>query len=140
MASDLGISGETLRTWEKVNKATNKTLTNSPPRGTTQHIGRADQQAKSRSPSFSLTPTEIDTTENRMDTYDHALLGFALRWSGYGGGDDYIFTEFGIPPRVFYQRVLWMVEKRLASDLDLTMRQQLREHCLAKLTSFQEPR
>ncbi|WP_241962119.1 hypothetical protein [Rhodococcus opacus] len=74
-----------------------------------------------------------------MDTYDHALLDFALRWSAYGGGDYYIFTEFGIPPKIFYQRVLWMVEKRLASGLDLTMRQQLREHCLAKLTSFQEP-
>ncbi|EKT82542.1 hypothetical protein HJ581_0043600 [Rhodococcus opacus] len=74
-----------------------------------------------------------------MDTYDHALLGFALRWRRYGGGDYYIFTEFGITPKIFYQRVLWMVEKRLSSGLDLTMRQQLREHCLAKLTSFQKP-
>ncbi|AII10860.1 hypothetical protein [Rhodococcus opacus] len=71
-----------------------------------------------------------------MDSYDQALLDFALQWSAYGGGDYYIFTEFGIPPAVFYQRVLGMVEKRFATGLDLPTRQHLREHCLAKLASF----
>ncbi|GAF43139.1 hypothetical protein RW1_006_00310 [Rhodococcus wratislaviensis NBRC 100605] len=68
-----------------------------------------------------------------MDSYEEALLDFALRWSGYGGGEDFIFTEFGIPPTTFYQRVLDLVEKRFATLLDTPTREHLRRHCVAKL-------
>ncbi|ABH00972.1 hypothetical protein RHA1_ro11325 (plasmid) [Rhodococcus jostii RHA1] len=72
-----------------------------------------------------------------MDSYDQALLDFALQWSAYGGGDYCIFTEFGIPPVTFYERVLGMVEKRFASGLDLPTKQHLQDHCLAKLSILQ---
>ncbi|WP_257015185.1 hypothetical protein [Rhodococcus sp. ACS1] len=74
-----------------------------------------------------------------MKSYDQALVDFAMQWSAYGGGDDYIFTEFGIPPATFYRRVLWLVDRRFATNLDLPARQHVRKHCLAKLASFRVP-
>ncbi|SEC99439.1 hypothetical protein [Rhodococcus koreensis] len=72
-----------------------------------------------------------------MDTYDPALLDFALRWSFYGGGDDYVFTEFGISPATFYQRVLVLVEKRFSTFLDTRSKEHLRRHCTEKLLSME---
>ncbi|MDF3312705.1 hypothetical protein P3H15_48070 [Rhodococcus sp. T2V] len=33
------------------------------------------------------------------------IIGFALRWAPFDGGDEYILPQFGITPATFYRRL-----------------------------------
>ena len=71
-----------------------------------------------------------------LNAYDRALLEFANRWYRFGGGDEYIFTEFGVSIPMFYHRVLSLVESRRTSNLDFDTKQILRKFCTVKLSQF----
>ena len=68
-----------------------------------------------------------------MTREDQAMLAFATKWSRFGGGDEYILTEFGITPVVFYQRLLAMVTSTLINDVDFSTRTYLMDFCASKL-------
>lgn len=68
-----------------------------------------------------------------------AMLEFATKWYRYGGGDEYILPEFGLVPAEFYRRLLGMVTTTPIDEMDLAMRNDLREFCLLKL-SYTGPR
>ncbi|AWK76157.1 hypothetical protein CBI38_32120 (plasmid) [Rhodococcus oxybenzonivorans] len=70
-----------------------------------------------------------------MDSYDKALLDYTTRWCNFGGGDEDIFTEFGLTPEVFYRRVLALLEQRFVTELEFPARQYLRAYCTEKLTA-----
>jgi hypothetical protein len=69
-----------------------------------------------------------------MSRDDRAMLAFATKWLPYGGGDEHIFPEFGLPPRVFYRRVLALVTTTLVNDVDFETRTHLRDFCSLKLS------
>ncbi|RYF60130.1 MAG: DUF3263 domain-containing protein [Comamonadaceae bacterium] len=69
-----------------------------------------------------------------MDAYDRAMLEFANRWCRFGGGDDHIFTEFGLSVPTFYRRVLALVESRRTTELDCSTKRSLRTFCTLKLS------
>ena len=72
-----------------------------------------------------------------MDAHDRAMLQFAQRWSPYGGGDEQIFTEFGVSIPTFYRRVLTLVESR-TTDLNYATKQVLRTFCAVKLSQHDD--
>lgn len=67
-----------------------------------------------------------------MTQDDQAMLTFALKWYRFGGGDEYIFPEFGITPRVFYQRVLALATYT-SDGVDGRTRKALIGFCSSKL-------
>ncbi|UZG60287.1 hypothetical protein [Rhodococcus opacus] len=68
-----------------------------------------------------------------MDTFDQALLDYAIRWCTYGGGDEHIFPEFGLTPEAFYRRVLTIVERR--AKLDFAAKRYLLAYCSEKIAA-----
>lgn len=71
-----------------------------------------------------------------MDAYDRAMLDFAKRWCPFGGGDDHIFTEFGLSVPTFYRRVLALVESRRTTELGYSTKRSLRKFCTLKLSQY----
>ncbi|MFI9538073.1 hypothetical protein ACIG56_33155 [Nocardia fusca] len=69
-----------------------------------------------------------------MTPDERSMVEFVVEWYRFDNGDEYILPAFGIVPRIFYQRVLWL----LNTDKDLCLgsrsEQQLREFCMKKLT------
>ena len=68
-----------------------------------------------------------------MNAHERAMLNFAVRWSPFGGGEQYIFTEFGVSVPTFYRRVLKLVESRTTTYLDSAVNENLRAYCKGKL-------
>lgn len=71
-----------------------------------------------------------------MNRYEQEMLTFAINWAPYGGGDENIFPEFGLPPRVFYERLSDLLRRRFIVDLEDGARQQLQELCATKLAQY----
>ena len=68
-----------------------------------------------------------------MDLHDREMIRFAKRWRPYGGGDDDIFPEFGIPVSAFYRRLLALLNQYRWIELSRLEQQALREFCMLKL-------
>lgn len=62
-----------------------------------------------------------------------AMLGFAVRWAPFGGGDELILPEFGIYPHVFYRRLQRLLARN--TDLNHSVRCRLDELCTVKLVT-----
>ncbi|RYF51514.1 MAG: DUF3263 domain-containing protein [Comamonadaceae bacterium] len=69
-----------------------------------------------------------------MTRDEQEMLAFARKWLPFGGGEEHILPEFGLTPVVFYQRLLAMVTKTRANEVDFATRRHLREFCLLKLS------
>lgn len=56
-------------------------------------------------------------------THPHAqdVVRFLARWAPYGGGDDEVFVEFGMPPASFYRHAVELLceHPTAAGDLDI---------------------
>ncbi|MFC9361749.1 hypothetical protein ACFTZB_34875 [Rhodococcus sp. NPDC057014] len=61
------------------------------------------------------------------------LVNHALQWEPYGGGDEYILPEFGIPPQTYYRRILRLLQSVHAPRLEAIDRQKIVAICLRKL-------
>jgi hypothetical protein len=61
---------------------------------------------------------------------------FAVRWIPFGGGEEYIFTEFGVSIPTFYHRVLKLAESRTTTYLDPAVKETLRAYCKDKLSHY----
>ncbi|WP_067902036.1 DUF3263 domain-containing protein [Nocardia vaccinii] len=69
-----------------------------------------------------------------MTADELAMLEFAAKWYRFGGGDEFIFPEFGVTPAVFYQRVLRLVESTTSNIVTPQTRIRLRQFCTGKLS------
>lgn len=47
---------------------------------------------------------------------DNELVRFAAQWAPFGGGDEYIYPEFGLTPEQFYRRVLDVIQTECPSS------------------------
>ncbi|RYF42364.1 MAG: hypothetical protein EOO27_45290 [Comamonadaceae bacterium] len=65
------------------------------------------------------------------------MVTFAVRWSPFGGGEQYIFTEFGVSVPTFYRRVLKLAESRTTTYLDFAVKEDLRAYCKDKLSRYE---
>src|SRR5690606_14765305 len=74
-----------------------------------------------------------------MSPDDRTMLAFAVKWSPFGGGDEYILPEFGLTTAVFYQRPLAMVTTTLLDEVDFATRTFLRQFCVSKLSHATQP-
>jgi hypothetical protein len=61
------------------------------------------------------------------------MLNFARTWQPYGGNDDQILPEFGIPATTFYQRVLALLSRPLTHGIEASECQAMRAFCVEKL-------
>lgn len=64
------------------------------------------------------------------------LIQFALRWEPFGGGDEFIFPEFGVAPLLFYRRLLRILESA-AEDLTMSQNHRLTRLCDQKVARLQ---
>ena len=71
-----------------------------------------------------------------MNAYERAMAYFAVRWIPFGGGEQYIFTEFGVSIPTFYRRVLKLAESRTTTYLDPAVKETLRAYCTDKLSHY----
>lgn len=69
-----------------------------------------------------------------MTPDERAMLAFTLRWHPFGGGNEYIFPEFGLFQADFYRRVLALVTSTPTDDLDSTTRALLQDICTSQLS------
>ncbi|MGV9949639.1 DUF3263 domain-containing protein [Rhodococcus aetherivorans] len=74
-----------------------------------------------------------------MTSDERAMLAFVLRWSPFGGGDDYILPEFGLTPAAFYRRVLALLTLQ-SGGTDVATRAHLRQFCVSKLSQLGQPK
>ncbi|EHI43330.1 hypothetical protein OPAG_06607 [Rhodococcus opacus PD630] len=72
-----------------------------------------------------------------MNAHERAMVNFAVRWSPFGGGEQYIFAEFGVSVPIFYRRVLKLVESRATTYLDSAVNESLRAYCQGKLSHYE---
>lgn len=68
-----------------------------------------------------------------MNAIDRSMLIFANRWIPYGGGDEHIFTEFGLSAPRFYRKVLGLIESGETAELSPSDRENVRLMCTRKL-------
>ena len=71
-----------------------------------------------------------------MNAHERAMVNFAIRWSPFDGGEQYIFTEFGVSVPTFYRRVLTLAESRTTTYLDSADKENLRAYCKCKLSHY----
>jgi hypothetical protein len=76
----------------------------------------------------------------RRTTLEEQFVEFALRWARHGGGDEYIFPEFGVRPAVFYRRLLGLVKAEHSPGLSESQREFLTAVSLKKLAAVRELR
>ncbi|GAF43612.1 hypothetical protein RW1_009_00360 [Rhodococcus wratislaviensis NBRC 100605] len=67
---------------------------------------------------------------------DARLVKFALWWEPFGGGDEYIFPEFGVDPVAYYRRLLNLLQSARAPRLERGDRQRLVALCAHKLRTL----
>jgi len=71
-----------------------------------------------------------------VNAHERAMVDFAVRWSPFGGGEQYIFAEFGVSVPTFYRRVLGLAENRTTTYLDFAVKEDLRAYCKDKLSHY----
>ncbi|ABH00668.1 hypothetical protein RHA1_ro11021 (plasmid) [Rhodococcus jostii RHA1] len=73
------------------------------------------------------------TTEAATRRTDNELLAFAIRWEPFGGGDEFILPEFGLPPVSFYRRVLADLQSGAGPELSSRVHQRVKVLCERKI-------
>ncbi|MGX7729577.1 DUF3263 domain-containing protein [Rhodococcus sp. 2H158] len=67
-----------------------------------------------------------------MTPDERAMVDFALRWSPFGDGDEYILPQFGLTPTAFYRRVFALATTS-TDEIDTATSSLLRDICTSKL-------
>jgi hypothetical protein len=79
---------------------------------------------------------DVAIERKQVNAHERAMVNFAVRWSPFGGGEQYIFTEFGVSIPTFYLRVLKLAERRTTTYLDPAVKETLRAYCKDKLSHY----
>jgi len=68
-----------------------------------------------------------------LNSHDQAMLAFVKTWHPYGGADEEIFPEFGISVLSFYRRVLALLRRSIATQIEAAESEALQAFCMFKL-------
>lgn len=70
------------------------------------------------------------------DRYDTAMIEFALQWQYFDGGDSAeIFEAFGIPERMYFQRLLGWMSDDSVPGVDESARSRITAMCHRRLAT-----
>lgn len=75
-----------------------------------------------------------------MNKYSREVLEFARQWEPFGGGDDFVFLQFGVEPEVFYRRLRRLLKRELERPDVPADFARLERHCSEKIAQYMQHR